>query len=173
VHLFEDLCIAENVDDDGNAVPDGERGTRLLVTNLFNHVQPLIRFELSDMVTFAVERCPCGRTLRRVERLDGRADDVIRVGGVAVHPLQFAFVTKDPGVREFQVVQRGERVTLRVALREPDPDAPERLRAQLVDTLAGVGVRDPDVEVEQVEALGRSPAGKLQLVVSEDPVAAG
>ena len=48
VHLFEDLCIVENVDADGRAVPAGEPGTRLLVTNLFNRIQPLIRFEVGD-----------------------------------------------------------------------------------------------------------------------------
>ena len=170
LHLFEDGCIVENVDADGHPVPLGERGTRLLVTNLFNRTQPLIRFELSDMVTFAPGPCACGRTLRRLQALDGRADDVIELGGVAVHPLQFAFVTADPDVREFQVVQRGERIVLRVALRGEDPEAPGRLRDRLWAKLAGLGVPDPDVEIEEVESLERSSAGKLQIVVSDEPL---
>ena len=36
MHLFEDLCIVENVDEDGRPVPDGERGSKLLVTSLLN-----------------------------------------------------------------------------------------------------------------------------------------
>ena len=46
----EDGVIAENVDADGDPVPDGEPGARLLVTNLANRVQPLIRLEVADAV---------------------------------------------------------------------------------------------------------------------------
>ena len=47
LHLFEEDVIVENVDEDGRAVPDGAPGARLLVTNLANRVQPLIRLEVS------------------------------------------------------------------------------------------------------------------------------
>ena len=68
-HLFEEDVIVENVDDDGRAVPDGAPGARLLVTNLVNRVQPLIRLEVSDAVTLSATTCGCGRTLRRLERV--------------------------------------------------------------------------------------------------------
>ena len=83
-------------------------GARLLVTNLFNRVLPLIRFEVSDLVALDPEPCPCGRSLMRVRSLEGRAEEVLDVGGVTVHPMQFALVTADPDVREFQVVQEGD-----------------------------------------------------------------
>ena len=51
MHVFEDLVHVEVVDDDGRAVPDGTPGSRILVTNLVNRTQPLIRFELTDLVT--------------------------------------------------------------------------------------------------------------------------
>ena len=134
MHLFDDMCIVENVDEDGAPVPAGEIGSRLLVTNLFNPVQPLIRFELTDLVAIEPDPCPCGRTLIRLRSLEGRAEDVLRLGGVTVHPLQFAVVTADPDVREFQVVQEGEALRLRVALRDGSDGAEERL---------GQGVRAP------------------------------
>ena len=87
------------------------------MTNLFNPVQPLIRFEVTDLVAVDPEPCPCGRTLMRLRSLEGRAEEVLRLGGVTVHPLQFALVTADPDVREFQVVQEGDALRLRVALR--------------------------------------------------------
>ncbi len=108
MHLFDDMCIVENVDEDGDPVPPGEIGARLLVTNLFNRAQPLIRFEVTDIVAVEPEPCPCGRSLMRVRSLEGRAEEVLRLGGVSVHPLQFALVTADPDVREFQVVQQGD-----------------------------------------------------------------
>lgn len=167
VHLFEDLCIVENVDADGRAVPAGEPGTRLLVTNLFNRIQPLIRFEVGDLVTVDPEPCACGRTLMRLRGLEGRSEDVIHLGGVAVHPAQFAPLSRDPDVREFQVVQQGERLRLRVALRPEANGAAQRLQAALAERLRDAGVAQPAIDLEVVDRLERSAAGKLRLVVAD------
>jgi phenylacetate-CoA ligase len=166
LHLFDDVCIVENVDDDGDPVPPGEVGARILVTNLFNRVQPLIRFEITDLVAVEPEPCPCGRSLMRLRSLEGRAEEVLELRGVTVHPLQFALVTADPDVREFQVVQEGDGLRLRVALRDGADSAPERLRARLGARLAELGVPDPAVDVETVDELERSAGGKLQMVVA-------
>ena len=167
MHLFDDMCIVENVDDDVRPVPDGEVGSRLLVTNLFNRVQPLIRFEVTDLVAIEPEPCPCGRTLTRVRSLEGRTEDVLSLGGVAVHPLQFGVVTADPDVREFQVVQKGDALRLRVALRDGCSGVEERLGDRVRAKLAELGVPRPQVSVERVDVLERSPAGKVQIVVAE------
>ena len=169
MHLFDDMCIVENVDEEGRSVPAGEVGARILVTNLFNRVQPLIRFEVSDLVAVEPEPCPCGRALMRLRSIEGRAEDVLRLGGVAVHPLHFGLVTADPDVREFQVVQEGERLRLRVALRNGAAGAEERLGDRLRGRLAELGVERPDVSVERVDALERSPGGKVQVVVVAEP----
>ena len=161
IHLFDDMCIVEN------------QGDRLLVTNLFNHAQPLIRFEVTDVMTFADEPCACGRTLTRVKSIEGRTDDVLDLPGqngrrVPIVPLQFGVVTADPAVREFQVVGGDERVLLRLVLRDDaDADAAtDRLRSKVCDRLSAAGVDSPAVEVELLDALERSPAGKLPVVVA-------
>jgi hypothetical protein len=80
------------------------------------------------------------------------------VRGVSVRPLEFGVVTADPDVREFQVVQRGDALRLRVALREGAEGAPERLRERVASRLGALGVTQPLVEVEPVEALDRPKA---------------
>jgi putative adenylate-forming enzyme len=176
IHLFEDFTLLENVDDAGQPVPLGKPGTRLLVTSLHNFVQPIIRLEVSDVVTLDPEPCPCGRSLIRTRTIEGRADDVLylparRGGEVMVHPLQFGVVTRDRGVREFQVIQDGEGVRILVVAR---PSASDELAARLRDAvsrkLAQLGVREPRVSVERHNNLPRSAGGKLQLVVA-DPAA--
>jgi phenylacetate-coenzyme A ligase PaaK-like adenylate-forming protein len=172
IHLFDDETIVENVDEDGRPVPDGRPGARLLVTSLRNRVQPLIRLEVGDAVTFDPEACPCGRSLRRIRTLDGRSDDVLRLPGaggaaVAVHPLQFAAVARDREVVEFQVVQSGDRLQVLVVARGPAPGLEERLRGAVRDRLRALGVVAPDVVVERRAALVRQPGGKLQLVVAQ------
>jgi phenylacetate-coenzyme A ligase PaaK-like adenylate-forming protein len=176
IHLFEDLVLVENVDEGGRPVPPGEPGARLLVTSLHNLVQPIIRLEIPDILTLDPEPCPCGRTLVRTRAIEGRSDDVLEIptqdgGRVTVHPLQFAPVTRDRGVREFQVVQEGPRLRVLVV---PRAGASGELEARLRDAvsrrLTGLGVEEPKVVVERRDKLPRSAGGKLQLVVA-DPAA--
>jgi phenylacetate-coenzyme A ligase PaaK-like adenylate-forming protein len=173
IHLFEDQTIVENVDENGRPVPEGERGARLLLTNLYNRVLPLIRVEVSDVVTLASDVCECGRRSRRMTTLHGRADDVLYLPGadgkVAVHPLHFDVVTADRAVREFQVVQQGPRLLLRVALRDGTavPEASQRLRDRVIERLFTLGVRDTVVAVETCDGIPRVGGGKLQMVVAD------
>lgn len=178
VHLFEDTTLVENVDEEGRPVPDGEPGARLLVTNLYNLVQPIIRLEVADVVALEPGPCACGRTLARTSSIEGRSDDVLefpaRGGGeVAVYPMHFAGVTRDREVREFQVVKSGPTLRILVVPREGAGEGLEgRLREVVSRRLAEIGVEAPRVAVERREELTRSPGGKLQLVVA-DPASVG
>ena len=173
IHLFEDWCIVENVDAGGQPVPDGHPGERLLLTNLFNRTLPMIRFEVSDVVTLDRTPCACGRTLPRLQAVHGRLDDVLQLPGrgdatVPVHPTQFSLVSADPAVREFQVRQRGGRIVLRLALRDGgDAGAPERIAQAVAARLRALGVERPDVTAEATDAIERTAAGKLPLVIRE------
>jgi phenylacetate-CoA ligase len=170
LHMFEEDVIAENVDEDGRPVPDGMPGARLLVTNLANRVQPIIRLAVSDAVTLTAQPCACGRTLRRIERVEGRTDDVVWLPGadgrpVAVHPLQFGVVARDRDVVEFQVVQEGARLAVLVVGRGDGLE--ERIRTRLRERLAALGVHDVAIDVRRRDALERAAGGKLQIVVSD------
>ena len=146
IHLFEDAALLENVDEDGCPVPPGER---LLITGLYNLVQPVIRLEVSDVVALEPGPCPCGRTLVRTRAIEGRREDVLELAGrdggaVAVHPLQFALLTRDREVREFQVVQEGEGVLILVVARpSASSELQGRLREVVSRKLTELGVREP------------------------------
>ena len=160
----------EAVDRDGLPVPAGAPGARLLITNLFNRAEPLIRYEIPDTVTMAPKPCPCGRTLARIRNVHGRTDDVLVLDGVTVHPLQFSALAADGDVREFQVVQRGDRLTVRIV---PTVGADVaalagRLAEQIGAGLRALGLADPKVEIEACQAIERPHSGKLQLVVADD-----
>ena len=176
IHLFEDTTLVENLDPDGRSVPAGQPGARLLVTNLHNLVQPLLRLEVTDLVTLDPDPCPCGRTLVRVRAIHGRSDDVLSLpahdgGRVAVHPLHFALLTRDPQVREFQVLQHGPTLRLRIVPNPAVTDGNDRLEARLgqavTQQLLRLGVHDPQITVERRQQLSRSPGGKLKLVIAD------
>jgi hypothetical protein len=81
--------------------------------------------------------------------------DVLTVDGVTVHPLQFAALTADPRIREFQIVQHADRLTLRLVPNgvSAADDLSTRLPRQLTSALRDIGVRRPDVDVELRETI--------------------
>jgi hypothetical protein len=58
------------VDEHGNPVRPGIRAAKMYVTNLVNHVQPMIRYELTDEATLLEDPCPCGSSMRRIDDID-------------------------------------------------------------------------------------------------------
>jgi len=127
MHLFEDLVIAEVVDDDYAPVPAGTTGARLLVTVLSSRTLPLIRFELTDRVRLSTGTCPCGRPFRLVAGIEGRTDDVLTLpaaagGTVAVHPVVFHQALDLFEAAGWQVHQDDDGLTLLVASPGPTVD---------------------------------------------------
>jgi phenylacetate-CoA ligase len=87
-HVNEDHFLPEVVDPDtGEPLPDGEEGV-LVFTTLTKEALPLVRYWTGDVTSLDSEPCRCGRTLVRMERIRGRADDMLIIRGVNVYPTQ-------------------------------------------------------------------------------------
>ncbi len=112
-----DMCLAEPVDDDNNPAPPGAPSAKVLITNLHNLTQPLIRYELTDRFTTPAGTPAAGWLGASI---DGRADEVFRYGGVAVHPhvIRSALATAGT-VREYQVRQTEDGVDVTWRHRRP------------------------------------------------------
>ncbi|MHB1131031.1 MAG: phenylacetate--CoA ligase family protein [Chloroflexota bacterium] len=168
LHLFEDNVIAEVVDAHNRPVSPGTFGDKLLVTVLFNHTQPLIRYELSDSVRLAVEPCPCGRPFAVVDSIQGRVQDVIHLpasagNAVTIQPGVFHALLDTVPASGWQVVQ--EREGLEVLLSGlPEGFVDAALVAGLERALAAQGVVVPLVRVRRVAAIPREPSGKAPLI---------
>ncbi len=174
LHVFSDQVLLEVVDADNRPVPPGKQGSRVLVTNLVNRVQPLIRVEMGDLVTIAAGRCPCGRPHPLIEAVDGRSDDLIELpaiagGTVTVHPRAIRVpLGTIPAIREYRVVHEPKNVLRVEAVLGPNGqevhgEIASRLRAALAES----GARPPRVVVEPVAAIPRHPgSGKRRLIES-------
>jgi phenylacetate-CoA ligase len=155
VHVNEDYCLAEVLDEAGEPVKPGERG-ELVFTSLYRKAMPVIRYRTRDVVQVADRRCPCGRTLLALEGgVLGRLDDMKKVRGIIVYPRRVEELVRPfAGVDEFQIVfQRREGLDEIVVRIDPSPSLSRRecdgLCSQLGDALrVGLGIR---VAVEATE----------------------
>ncbi len=157
-----DLCIIELVDAENTPVPAGEPSTKVLVTNLYNLTQPIIRYELTD--TFVRQPdAPDHGYLRAL--VQGRNDDVLHYDAGDIHPIAIRSVmVKTPQVIDYQV--RQTRCGIDVFAITTDGLSPDGLSDRLRSALADGGLRTPDVNVQPVDSLDRHPVtGKLRRFV--------
>lgn len=92
MHLAEDFYIAEIIDPKTEEpLPDGEIG-ELVLTHINRDAMPIIRYRTRDLTRIIPEKCSCGRTHRRIDRMKGRTDDMMIIGGVNVFPSQIESV---------------------------------------------------------------------------------
>jgi phenylacetate-coenzyme A ligase PaaK-like adenylate-forming protein len=149
-------------------------GAKVLLTNLANFTQPLIRYELADRVTLGEGANPAGRPYAHLATIDGRSDDTIHLpasagGTVAVLPYRLGgpFATL-PEVRQYRIVWDGRRLHVRVVLGSTGAGILERLRAGLAATLADAGAAPVELDIQEVSELAREPgpAAKFKLIES-------
>ncbi|HET6697372.1 MAG TPA: AMP-binding protein [Gaiellaceae bacterium] len=176
MHVCEESLVLEVVDDDNRPVPDGVPGTKVLLTNLVNRAQPLIRYELSDSLVMAEGADPSGRPFSRIQRVDGRSDDILHFAGrdgreVSVHPYRLrAPFSALLDVRQYQIVHEPDcALTIRIVPRATAArDLPQNVAAAVTGELESAGVAEPVVRVDCVSNIDREPghAAKLKLVIS-------
>jgi phenylacetate-CoA ligase len=88
LHVFEDHFLIEILDPETfEPLPDGEFG-EVVFTTLTKEGIPVVRYRTRDISRIIPGNCPCGRTLRRMERISGRTDDMLIIRGVNVFPSQ-------------------------------------------------------------------------------------
>ena len=162
LHLNEDFCIFEPVADNGQPVAPGERAARMYITRLYNDVQPLIRYEMTDEVTLLDEKCNCGSGMQLITDIGGRSDDAFTyASGLVVHPITF----RSPLGRERNVIEYQVRQTARGASIHLGADGPVdvgNLQGTIERELAALGLLQPEVTVTLVDGFERLSTGKLK-----------
>jgi phenylacetate-coenzyme A ligase PaaK-like adenylate-forming protein len=174
IHLLEDLCIVEVVDEDNRPVRPGVLGRKYLLTNLYNRVQPLIRYEVTDMLAKSPEPCPCGLPFPLVLQIGGRSEDILRLRDavgreVAVPPMALTLsIEALPGVAEYQAAHDRDVIKVTVVPRpEADRDRlHEALQKSIRTTIETLGAAAPPIDVVFVERLERprQRMGKIKLI---------
>src|SRR5436190_6535599 len=170
--VWEDHFYPEIVDPEtGAAVPDGEKG-ELVFTSLTKEALPIIRYRTRDLTRLLP---PTARSMRRIEKITGRSDDMLIIRGVNVFPTQVEeLILKQAALaphyqleitRPRNLDELTVRVDRAVSVGHADGEAAGAALAQLIKSLSGVTAA---VQIVASGGIERS-LGKAKRVVDKRP----
>lgn len=175
LHVWEDHFYPEIIDPDTlEVLPDGEQG-ELVFTTLDRFGTPMIRYRTRDLSRLQPERCACGRTMRVMDRIHARTDDMLIIHGVNVFPSQIeACLMKVPEVAPHYQIHLASTTTLDLfeIKVEVTPEAfnygvcqrPDELRGRVVNAVKTIIGLTPRVDLLPPGTLPRSE-GKIKRVI--------
>jgi len=131
LHINEDLIYVQAVDIEGNPVSSGEPCYKMIITDLNKRSQPIIRFELDDIIVLSDCNCKCGSSFRVIDKILGRTDDLYWTQRKDCEELQFIFpdyirraiITSSEEIEDYQAIQKSYRkIIVRVNLKAENSD---------------------------------------------------
>ncbi|MBI9111345.1 phenylacetate--CoA ligase family protein [Maridesulfovibrio ferrireducens] len=174
MHVWEDSYIAEIINPEtGEHVAEGEIG-ELVMTTLTREGMPIIRYRTRDLTRFVPGQCKCGRTSRRIDRIVGRADDMLIIKGVNIYPMQIEkIVMAMPEVGQNYVIElfrEGfiDQIKVKVEIKDQffveDMRVLQGLQKRIAAKLRDEILVTPRVELVQRNSIPKSE-GKAQRVI--------
>lgn len=172
LHVNSDWVVFEPVDADYRPVPPGEQSHTVLISNLANRVQPILRYDLGDSILQRPDPCPCGNPLPAI-RVQGRAADMLIIPTdhgerITIPPLLFGTSVYDiPGIEQFQIVQTAP-TSLRIRLRSAAGTDPDHLWQVLSTKITRLLAEHQlgNVTIERAEEPPeQSPSGKYREII--------
>lgn len=165
LHIFEDHFFPEVIDPLTGQVLDGGQEGELVLTTLTTSAYPLLRYRTSDVTSLHTERCPCGRTMARMDRVLKRTDKMISVRGINVFPEKIQEVLASiegvgPAYSMIVAEKRGmkDRLKVRVEAAAEILEGKEERKIALQEAIQlalrrALGLR-VEVELEKHSAIG-------------------
>lgn len=180
LHVNEDHFYTEIVDPVTlEPLPLGEQG-ELVLTALQRRAMPLLRYRTKDITRLRREKCPCGRTLVKMDKILGRSDDMLIISGVNVFPSQieallldvpevephYVLIVRKKGYLDQLIVHVEGKPEIYGAGPEKRAEVEARI-AQHMREMVGISV---GVTLVEPKSIARSE-GKAKRVIDERPKA--
>ncbi len=174
LHVWEDAYLVEIIDPKSLApVPDGQYG-ELVLTALRREAMPILRYRTRDLTRILPGECECGRVHKRIDRIQGRTDDMFIIKGVNVFPIQVEQVLMtipEVGNNYVIVLKRENNVddmVVRVEVTESvfveDMRKLEHVRKRIARDLKSELLVTPKVELVEPNSLPKSEGKALRLI---------
>ncbi|MFT3730254.1 MAG: AMP-binding protein [Hyphomicrobium sp.] len=168
-HLNDELAYLEVVDSNNRPVPNGTAGSKVLLTNLYNLAQPIIRYEIDDIVTISPEPCQCGSLLPLVKAVEGRTKDQfwVDVDGQIRDLPYYVFLLAlhtETNLAEHQFLQTGvNQFVLRASALPGRALDADKLRQLIDQSIKSEGfAKVIRVEIEIVDQILPEESGKIR-----------
>jgi phenylacetate-CoA ligase len=161
MHIFSFLHHLEVLNDDNQAVKNGEEG-RIVVTSLHNYSMPLIRYEIGDTAIQGGGPCSCDNMLPTLSKVTGRIVDHFVIHNGTTVPAEFfihliGVVCHTGAIKKFQVIQEDYRkIRILVVLQS---ELPKSYRED-VGSKIRKAMGNCDIVWDTVDDIPKSPSGK-------------
>jgi len=174
LHIWEDAYLVEVIDPRTlEPAPEGALG-ELVLTTLNREAMPLFRYRTKDLTRVLPGDCPCGRAHRRLDRIQGRSDDMFIIKGVNIFPIQVEQVLMsipEVGTNYLIVLQREHNIDDMVVQVEvtdkiflEDMRYLQRVQKKITHELKSELLVTPKVELVEPFALPRNDGKAVRLV---------
>lgn len=171
IHMFNDWHRFELVDEELNTVGASQPG-KLLLTNLYNYTQPLIRYKMNDELIFDESPCDCKSPFPTIKNIAGRQEDFLwfeRADGSTdyIHPLLLAgfFV---PGIEKFQFIQTNKnKLLIKAVPRQEKSKVITAIKSRINEILSQKKLAETvSLDIELVDEIKVDPkTSKFKLVI--------
>lgn len=174
MHVWEDAYIAEIINPEtGKHVAEGEIG-ELVMTTITREGMPLIRYRTRDLTRFIPGPCECGRTHRRIDRIAGRADDMMILKGVNIYPMQIEqCLMSMPEVGQNYLIELftegiSDQLKVKVEIKEEyfveDMRALQGLQKKIAKNLCNEILLTPRVELCQHDSIPKAEGKAVRVI---------
>ena len=179
MHIWEDAYFVEIIDPETlDPVPEGVFG-ELVLTTLNREAMPIIRYRTKDLTRILPGECPCGRPHVRLDRIQGRTDDMFIIKGVNIFPVQVEQVLMNiPEVgNNYVIILRREnnvddmivRVEVTDRIFVEDMRHLQRIQKKIARDLKGELLVTPQLELVEPNSLPRSEGKAVRLIDERSP----
>jgi len=169
LHVCVPLQYVEIIRPDGTYTDPGEIG-EVVITNLVNHVMPLIRYRIGDMAAWRDVECECGRPWPMLKDVAGRTRDLfMKRDGTRIRIWEHVF-HQHAWIRKFQIVQEEFEIVQAYIVPHDDAEEPARTHAneiqQIENDIREVMGDECSVTVSLTDHIDASPSGKYRNHIS-------
>ena len=173
LHINEDIIKIQTFNSDGTETHPGETCYKMIVTDLHKRTQPIIRYELNDLITISSQKCECGSSFRVIEQIQGRNDDLLWSHRTDSGELQFIFpdylrraiISSSDEIVEYQVIQISfTELKVRLQIEEEDTEKEtitQEVRKKLQDVFESYSCNIPKISISFEKARAHPISQKL------------
>jgi putative adenylate-forming enzyme len=151
LHLHEDLIFFEK-----KYIDESKTVFYPVISDFNRRTQPMLRYELNDILHERTLPCPCGSVLMAIDHIEGRSDDILDFDGIKIFPdfFRYAILLASDDILNFKVIQKADNqifIKLKTKNKESFVEVSQAVEKRVVALLEERGVKQYQLHYEVLE----------------------